>query len=535
MKKDKFLKCILILLLPMAFFAFWSCNDEWEDHYSEEVVSGQTIIDYINSRSDLSIFAEYLDSTGYDDVLAESQSYTVWVPNNDALNDTSFSEEAMENIVKNHIARGRITTTKSVNAAMLNGKNVSMTVDENGFKFGDGDMLDVNKTNSNGLVHVISEYAPYLNNLYEYLDEIEGLDSLRDYIYSYQTTTFDPEGSVELGVDDLGQAVYDSSFIYENEILDIIGGNIDLEDSVYTAIYPNNTAWDEAYARIAQYVVLPPMTLNPDGSGDLLYPYYGGDDRARYLIQLYIVRDMLYSGRIENPEDLDSLTSTTGNVYHDPAALFAGTDMYEASNGILHVANQLPFDDSTLFLRERRVEAESSTYRITDDDQNCKVTTNSIYGTDLNVSNDKYIKVTPVGTGSGKPSVTFAIPSIYATKYKVYCVFAPLNIVDSEVQKSTRAKFALTWYRTSSTNPRRKTLSVENNVTNKNGMTKMYLGEITSYAANLYGTYDEETYSDVSVKLKIQCDVTKDEAEAEGSELSRNMLIDCIIFEPVIE
>ncbi|MDA3852911.1 MAG: fasciclin domain-containing protein [Bacteroidales bacterium] len=513
MKKDTIIKFFLKLVLPLAFLSFWSCN-EWDNHYDEGGydLPSQSIIEYINSRSDLSTFASYLSTTGYDTVLDASQSYTVWAPTNEALSGLTFSDEELMLMIENHIARGKITTTKSVYAAMLSNKNMAMGIDAGNFKFGEGNILEADLNNANGLVHIIDVYAPYLNSLYEYLSVTEGLDSIKHYIYSNDEYTFNPAKSVELGVNDHNQAVYDSIFDYNNDVLNRIG-DINEEDSIYTVVFPNNEAWDSAYSRITKYFVTPDV--------------FGGEAQQRELTNIFLTRDIVYRGLIKDPASLDSITSTTRNVYHNPEEIFSGNEVSAASNGIMHVTSEMPFADTVAFFNEIRTEAEYTFYRY--EASNNYIYNKSSYGTGLDVSNKRYILVEPDNPTSAS-SVTFLLPNVLAGKYNVYCVFVPFSITNPAIQKSTRADFAMYYYRVNSNRLSRTTLKPENNVTEKNGITKMFLGEINSLASNMI--LDEE--DNTVVRLKVTCDV-KDSEVGPDSEWSRDMLIDCIILEPVVE
>ena len=53
---------------------------------------------------------------------------------------------------------------------------------------------------SNGIVHVLSAFTPYRKNLWEFINETEGLESLREYINSLTREEFDPEASIVDGV-----------------------------------------------------------------------------------------------------------------------------------------------------------------------------------------------------------------------------------------------------------------------------------------------------------------------------------------------
>ncbi len=227
-------------------------------------------------------------------------------------------------------------------------------------------------------------------NLWEYLGVTEGLDSLRDYIYGQSKEVFDAANSIEIGANEEGQVIYDSVFVVWNPVLEKLG-SIDVEDSIYTALMPDNNAWNEAYTGIKDYYNFP----NDAGSSE----------RQRDMTRFTIIQDMLYRGRISEPEKLDSVLSTYGNVFHNPDEMFKGLDYEALSNGLAYVTDKMPFADTSSFFREIRVEAEQ-TFGRTNTGSNIFI--RSSYGTEFTASDNYYILVDPTST---EPAVEFSIPN----------------------------------------------------------------------------------------------------------------------------
>lgn len=511
--KYKYFKGFLLLPALFALLLATSCTKEWDDHYDESSfdLPDKTVTEYIKEQSDLSTFYNMLEISGYDEILNASQSYTVWAPKNNALSGLDMSDtELVTRTVRNHIARSRITTSGVDNSfiRMLNNKYVSFAHEGSGYTFGDNSISDPNQPAKNGLVHVVDGYAPYVPNLWEYMGETDGLDSLRQYIYGQTRMIFDAENSTEIGTDEEGNVLYDSVFVVVNPVLARLG-NIDVEDSIYTAIMPDNSAWNEAYSRVESYYNF------PDDAG--------GAERQREMAQFTVVQDMFYRGRISEPENYDSLRSTYGNVFHDPAELFKGLDYESLSNGLAYVTNQMPFPDTTSWFKEIRVEAE---YGFGRSNSGSNIFTRSSFGTEFTASNNYYILVDPTSTS---PSVEFSIPNTLSAKYNIYCVFVPAKIVDPNDLTPTKAKFQITYIRRSSGSTFIKRVTPENNVTDPENMTKMFVDQFDFEFANVI---DQENQR-IAVKLEVSSDVST--PEEQSGEFTRTMRIDCIILEPVLE
>ncbi len=492
----------------------FSCTENWNDHYNTETfdLPDKTLKTIIGNDPDLSKFYQMLQMSGYTSVIDASQSYTIWAPQNNALPGIDLSDKKLvKEIVENHIARNRYTTSDGQDMAvrMLNGKYITLQAGTNGTSFGTTQVTRQNIPATNGLLHVINGYAPFLSNLWEFLDRSENLDSIRTFLYGKQIKIFDVENSPVIGYNSENNAVYDSTFIISNEILDIIG-HIDYEDSAYTAIIPDNTAWNEAYKRIESYFNFPSNA--------------GSANRERKYTTITLLRDVLFKGRIDDPTTHDSLVSTTGNIYYNPASLFENTSKSVHSNGIAYVTSQMPFEDTISFFKEIRFEAENSTGV---EEANSDLYLRNSYGTGFNVSKKQYILVDPAST-STSPSVTFSIPNTLSASYNLYCVFVPASIVNESDLTPYKVMFKLTSINSSNGAISVTDISPSKNTTNTNSLTKMFVKKVDFQFANI----KDEDYNDVSVKLEVINIATDNEDN--NKIYSRSMRIDCIILEPVL-
>lgn len=510
--KQKYLKLFLpfVTLIGMLFLP--ACTNKWDEHYDEETFNlpDKTLKEVLREHPDLTIFSNMLNIAGYNDILDASQSYTIWAPVNSALSGVDTTNMVLvRDIVENHIARSRLSTANvmSRSVRMINGKYINFTREPSGFSFGNNMIIDPNLPAFNGLVHVIDGYTPYVNNLWEYISKTEGLDSLWSYLTDQNKFIFDPENSIEIGFDSTGAALYDSAFVFSNLFLKNIGA-INKEDSIYTAILPDNTAWSEAYGRIESFFNFPANA--------------GGAERQRDLTRFTLVKDILFKGQITQPGILDSLVSTTGNVFYYPGYLF-NTQPVTISNGMAYITNQMPFADTLSWFKEIRVEAENVEGR---NNSGSNIFLRTSYGSGLDVSKNRYIFVDPT---SIDPSVEFSIPNTLSAKYNMYCVFVPASIVDPFNLTPTKAKFKLTYIRRATGSTFISNITPVNNYTNPLGMTKMLVNRFDFEYANVI----DEEFDRVAVKLEVINDVTP--AEEQAGTYSRTMRIDCIIFEPVSE
>lgn len=75
-------------------FGLAGCSD-WDDHYAQDGGaaggSGASLWATISGNEKLSDFASLLQRTGYDQILATDQTYTVWAPENGSLDMTTLT------------------------------------------------------------------------------------------------------------------------------------------------------------------------------------------------------------------------------------------------------------------------------------------------------------------------------------------------------------------------------------------------------------------------------------------------------------
>jgi hypothetical protein len=536
MKRKKINLLILVLLFIVSIT---SCVDTWDSHYSPISIekSNLNLYKYISQDTALSTFTKMLKISGYDSVLNRTQTYTVWAPVNSAIVGISLANTALvKEIVKNHISRFSNPTsdvnTKSV--FMIDNKYILFTRVGSNFTFGGKNIIKSNIATTNGILHYIDNYVPYTPNIWEYIGKTvggpNGLDSLKAYLYSQTKLQFDVTASGSpIGTDSAtNQPLYDSVFVYKNLILDKLGqlGN---EDSLYTAILPTNTAWTEVYNRI-----------NPDFK---TLPKDGGVQKQRENTQWAIVQDIAFRQRVSNPTSLDSVTSTSGNVFHNTSGnnIFSGTTKTELSNGNAFVTNLMTQKPEESWQKTIRIEAETETYGR--DKSNCDIYNRSSAGSGLSISQDKYIYVNNTTTNnSSRCYVRFPIPNTLSAKYNIYCVLVPGSIVDSTDKRLNKVRFYLSYV--NSAGVQIASASIDANNVAQQQTTPKSFGKIfetttftepqkmfiTQFDFSYCNIIDPLTFKPTDITVKVWVENVANTSET--VKYNRDMRIDCILLEP---
>jgi len=527
-----------------ATLAAVGCSDTWDNHYdAASTGDGSTIWSAISQNSNLSNFASVLKATGYDEILSGSQVFTVFAPTNDALSaseaqayidlynqykSAGYKDEdnyTLKTFIKNHIALYNTSVSSYTNDSitMMNGKYETLTSSA----VGGAAFTSQNALYSNGILYTVSSLVPYNNNIFEAIQSTEGLDSLSNFLYSYNVYEFDESQSVAGEIVD-GKTVYlDSVTELTNKMLNAIG-YIDREDSTYWMVAPTNDVWSRLYSQYEQY-------YNYDNSTSKR------DSLIRVNTALSIIGGTVFSmntqGSLQDSANSTNWTKRNYEYYKylHPFAeggVFNGTTNYTCSNGQLMVANQWNIDPHLTFLRQIKVEGEATRYQkeIANANEPLVVrtvpTNNPFYG---KVSGNSFAVVEPV-TSSSHPEVTYDIPNVLSnTPYDIYIVFAPAIAYDTlataDSRKPCKVRVTLGYNRQNG-NVTTKALKAEDGgnlfYTQANVVDTVLVGSSIEIPTCSYGLDEEQCYLRIVSYVKGE----------ETAEYQKTMRIDCIIFKP---
>jgi hypothetical protein len=528
MKMNKINYIVVAVVLLVVSLA--SCNDVWESHYSKSIgtKSNLNLYEYMKTQPNLSIFAQMVKIAGYDTILNKPQTYTVWAPVNIALQNVNMSDTtSVKEIVTNHISRFSYPTSGIVSKIiyMIDKKFITFKKGDSGYTFGGKTLIETssNIATSNGILHSIDGFVPYMTNIWEYIGTTPGLDSLRSYLYSQSIYQFDPKASVEIGTNDHGQSIYDSIITFTNPVLDKIG-HLHIEDSIFTALLPNNTAWKNAYNQIkSSYKVL------------------GANGAAiqRLNTQYAIVRNLIFRKLVTDPFAFDSLISTTGSTFKNPSRLFVGATKTELSNGLVYTTDSIRFKASESYQQSIKVEAENSSYGRAFRYASLSVLSSKGSALSDSVSGSKYLVVYPTTVSNNtQNTVTFPIPNVLSGKYNIYCVIVPTSITAPKDTRVNKVKFFLNHLDATGKLAADSVVNLSNKlvtsvatagifVSNPAMMTRIFVTQYTFPFCNLFD--ENSTTGSIVNKLRVENAVKI----TETVKYDQVMRIDYIILEPV--
>ena len=499
-------------LIVLFLFALISCQEQaWYEHYEDSGKAGseKTMMEYIKSEPQLGLFLQMLEVSGYDTLLSVSQTFTVWAPQNNAMSGIDLDDTTtVTEIISNHIARYCIGTssTRSDKVFMLSNKLVSFE----GNKFGLTNLVSSNIKVANGLLHIIDGFVPYVPNIWEYTGRIPGLDSLAAYFLSQNQREFNLLESKQIGVNADNQPIYDSSFIESNRYL-TERVNLNNEDAVFTALFPNNQAWHKSFDLIKDYY----KTTDADG----------GWTKQKSLAQAALVKDLVYLDNFKEKGIPDSLVTSSGHVIDSAKVLFQGAVSHDASNGVIYVTDSLRIPATSSWHIPLQIEAEDNNYGRAS--LNAKLYNRTSAGTSVSASGGRYLEVEATGTTIlSKTYVDFPIPDVLSAKYDVYCLFVPESVVNRINPKPNVVNLYMSYL--GPDGKLKNNVSIKKNVTiDAEDTTLVHVTQMDFPYCSVLDRNSE--ISDLTVKLRVENAVTASQTRL----YTRTMRIDCIIFIPV--
>lgn len=455
-----------------------SCSD---DHFTidDDVAARTTIWENISENDELSEFADlltrvyYSSSKGntttqtYADLLDHDQTFTVWAPADGTFDYASWNTllsygevdstyrvevELIRNSMTrySHLLSGSDATTLD----LYNDKTAVFDCAAATIK--DVPITTANITGTNGVLHVTDGRIEYLPNLYEYLSKGIDIDSVANFILSFETTEFDEDQSTQGPTVDGNVTWVDSITYLSNSYLQgyYLNAALDSEDSLYVMILPNNDAWNEAYAQILPYYnymeeyVQTITSTSSDGTESsetvtTTYTEEEVDSITRFRVSDVISRNLVFNTTTQTGYSweqyavegaCDSLVSTYGQTFDAPycALLFDDAEPEELSNGYAYIVDSYNYrpEDAWVFELEYEAERNYTTYSACTPSQE-KISYDYTYIPDSNymdVTKDTTItetvlRLTPSRSTSNS-DVTLRLANTLSGTYDIYVLMA---------------------------------------------------------------------------------------------------------------
>ncbi len=312
-------KCIFIIPVILFSILITGCNDNaWDKHLSTNEQSDKDLFEVISSKPELSVFVAMLKKTGYNQILQNPNSYTVFAPDNSAWIgvDTSNVEQMRKIvgtlIVYNTYFKDNENLYKSVKA--VNDKTIFYNSSEQTFNGAKITTFDIMA--GNGVIHITDKIIERKENIWDYVStKTENQQSI--FIKSLNKRVMDMDKSVAVGVYPNGKTKYDT--IWKNINYFLTKYPIDSEDSLYTYILLEDEGYDLLYEKYKPYFNL------------------GNINKTDSVTKFNVCQDFVFKGIVDITK-FDTITNVDGVKV--PVANVEIKDTYNASNGRVYIIKQ---------------------------------------------------------------------------------------------------------------------------------------------------------------------------------------------------
>ncbi len=386
--KKNILNTFLVLGILLGFA---SCKNAMDEHVEiTNMDNTVNLTEKISTQGNLSRFAEFLKSTGYDQVLASSQSYTVWAPTNDALAslDVAITGDLvkLKDFVANHISLTSIPASKgstdTIKVNLQNGKFATVV----GASFEEAGIVGGAAFVKNGALFVIDKAVETKKNIWDYMVASTDAPIQTNFIGSLTGLVIDTAKATVIGYNSNGTPIFApnpplvSRNLYWNSVADLRA-----ENTQFTFFMLQDAAFNAEAAKLA--------------------PYYSFNN------QFGLAKDLVVRGLYTIDKLPDTLVSTRGvKIPIDKSKIVKS---YRASNGMVYVVNALPFrlkDKVPVF----KIEGERPFAFRSDRSGNTQ------YRTKLDDKGVLYKDIEVYGHGISEYFVEYRYNQLPTVKYKVY-------------------------------------------------------------------------------------------------------------------
>lgn len=444
--------------------------------------ANQTLWENISSDPQLTKFKALAEKSKFSATLNSPRFFTLWAPVDGAFDEVEFSRLMASDsatIVKEFMHQHMANYNHPVSAALDSMTIISLNAKHHPFTQSYFDGFSYNSVNvpaTNGLMHKINGMSEYFLNHFENIDQLEGCDSIKNYIQQFNDSVLDTNASV-IGPLVNGQQTYEDSVMLKTNsvISNILRADLENEDSTYCMFIPNDDAWHDAYEKINPYYnyidKLDYMDLSLKSSvasstnattAKATTPATppSGKSAAEFQDSLTIhnvISNLVFSGSYQRNqpmfglgayEDTDSAYSTNRRYLTGMQQMLDHTiDIAEMSNGVARIVDTLAYAPEETFNPVLSASYPSQTLKVK------KLSSHSIHSPSnvplqdfpifskvpkmikqwlfpVNSPYFTYVAVdsTDVDGSSAKPEFNFALRNVRSTTYHIYVVTVPAQI-----------------------------------------------------------------------------------------------------------
>ena len=393
-----------------------SCEKYWEEYYQVPARTDVKLLDAIKDSSKYSEFVHYLEITGYDTILSKSESFTLFIPTNNAFTEADLNQEELGRILGYHIAK-TVFIPSNINRIRKLETHIEkfalLTENENGI-FLDGLALSQNSPLfKDGIFYEMEEVAYPRPSLYEYMNLINPV--FTQYIDSRDSISLDYAESKPINFDPEGNTIYDSVYVITNRFeRDFFPVSEESRDDEATMLIITEEKYNEALNLMAE---------NLKGSfvdhNDIPL-----DWQSEFLLPI-IFKNAVFEGSLHYLSFLnDSLENIQGDMIAVDNNNIDPNSRTLCSNGITFLYEDFTIPEE-LYLEEIKYEGEDLVVEISggffswdkERVETSDLTKNPTIFDHTTASGGKYVTVNLPRGYSSSYSIQLKLPKVFPRKY----------------------------------------------------------------------------------------------------------------------
>lgn len=212
------MKTRIIIIFAVFIATIIACEDVWQkQYYIQSDAVDKNMWEVIRMDGELSSFADMIEEFHLDTLFEGGNTYTLFIPNNAAVDEFSKSNEITDQILRYHFIN------QFIQSQAIKGKRKLQTITQKYALFeniGSSSLFDEIETSFesplylNGKYFILDSVATPKPSLFEYI--AANCPSLKIYIESKDSIIIDKERSTPIGFDEFGNTIFDTVPIIYN-------------------------------------------------------------------------------------------------------------------------------------------------------------------------------------------------------------------------------------------------------------------------------------------------------------------------------
>jgi hypothetical protein len=245
------------ILGVLIYIMFAGCEKNWQEHYDTIPESAKkNLWDAVKSSPNLSVFVSYIEELNYDTLFTSNDTYTLFIPDNDAMTKFLDTASMTKSILDYHISRHFLQSSDIRGMRRLptySGKFATFYYKGGGPLLDDIPLVYESPLYENGKYFIMNSVGAPLPNIYEYL--MINNPILKAYVDGFDSIIVDQDRSLPIGFDDEGNIIYDTVAIIHNEFEEMFFPiRSEFRNRTATLVFPDGDDYNNALTNLAEYL-----------------------------------------------------------------------------------------------------------------------------------------------------------------------------------------------------------------------------------------------------------------------------------------